>query len=392
MAMAPTNYSSMASAILMLVMVASSLVGPEHPSEPSLSTDLWSRHHDATQSNRSTWTFEQFAANASIPVELHWAHSADNQSPLALHRLPRSGAPAIALQHGLLDTSSTWVLNGRAESLGFMLYDAGFDVWVFNSRGNSASGEPPSWAFSWDEHAQYDLPASLKYVFDTIAPTNSKLAAVVAHSQGGTITLAGLSRGWWDGIFDETPRVALLAPATSLKHQRSDLFKLMAELHTDAALALLGNSRFSFDSPIFKKVLSAFCTHEPSGCHDIAASLFGPAVDCDPARVDIYSGHWPDRTSVLNMRQWISNARSGRMATRDGTVIDLTSIPEGTKLAVFGGVNDFLADSADLLDSVTKMGSKVVVSNLTLPYSHMGFTWADTAYQELYPVLVNFVI
>lgn len=38
--------------------------------------------------------------------------------------------PPVLLLHGVLDSSAAWVLNEPSQSLGFILADAGFDVWL----------------------------------------------------------------------------------------------------------------------------------------------------------------------------------------------------------------------------------------------------------------------
>ena len=74
-------------------------------------------------------------------MEVHEAVTQDGYI-IQLHRIPPrvggggGGGVPVYLQHGLLCSSACWVTSGK-KSLGFVLSDEGYDVWLGNFRGSA---------------------------------------------------------------------------------------------------------------------------------------------------------------------------------------------------------------------------------------------------------------
>jgi predicted alpha/beta hydrolase len=72
-----------------------------------------------------------------------------------------------------------------------ILANKGYDVWLGNTRGNSYTNIPKldQWNFTFDQMAEYDVPASLEY----INRMTNKQIHYVGHSQGTLVMFIGLS-------------------------------------------------------------------------------------------------------------------------------------------------------------------------------------------------------
>ncbi|XP_070382694.1 lipase member M-like [Dermacentor albipictus] len=147
----------------------------------------------------------ELVRSKGYPAEEHVTVTEDGYV-LSLQRVPRGArqlpgpftGPPVLLVHGLLSSAAVWVLNYPHQSLGFLLADAGYDVWLGNYRGTPYSrghlefsdSNSRYWDFSLDEVGLLDLPALVDYVLDH---TGWPQLFLVGFSQGSAAAWAMLA-------------------------------------------------------------------------------------------------------------------------------------------------------------------------------------------------------
>jgi len=296
----------------------------------------------------------------------------------------------VVLQHGLMDTSATWVLNGRTESLGYILSDAGFDVWMANSRGSRysshkslATTSSAYWNFDWDDMATFDIPAVVSFV---LAQTKVDQLYWVGHSQGCAISFAGFLQS--NNIAKHIAGFAALAPVTWLQHQASPLMKGMVTLHVDTVLSAVPAMKFVPSGPGLSRTLGTLCKLLPSLCDSFATGLFGPTgpPNIATARVPVFFGHFPDGTSTKNIVHWIVNARSGSFADRNGHVFDVANLQVPTQ--IYYGSGDYLGDPTDVQSLAGTVKNLKGLQKID-GFGHMDFTWSPKATVSVYGPVVS---
>ncbi|XP_052870767.1 lipase 3-like, partial [Anopheles cruzii] len=110
----------------------------------------------------------------------------------------KSRAGVVLLHHGIRQSSDMWMYLGPKRSLPYKLYDAGYDVWMSNSRASPEidgherldRDSDHYWDFSFHEIGTSDLPAIIDHIR---RETNRKTIHFVGYSEAATAALVMLS-------------------------------------------------------------------------------------------------------------------------------------------------------------------------------------------------------
>lgn len=150
----------------------------------------------------------------------------------------------VHLQHGFLECSDSWLISGDDESLGIYLSNRGYDVWLGNCRGNKYSIKHKNseirrrdyWDFTFQEMAEYDLPAIMDFMVKEIEEgsllnTSEKPINYVGFSQGTTQMFASLGDPKTSSKIQKyLDKFVALAPIISLRSQRAKILSNVSKM------------------------------------------------------------------------------------------------------------------------------------------------------------------
>ncbi|KAM4851977.1 lipase member J isoform 2-T2 [Thomomys bottae] len=286
--------------------------------------------------------------------------------------------------------------------------DAGYDVWMGNSRGNTWSkkhvyletNSSEFWAFSFDEMAKYDLPASIDFIEKQ---TGQEEIFYVGHSQGTTIAFIA---------FSTMPKIAkkikiffALAPVVSINHIKSPLFK-MAIKWKSVMKAFFGNKEFlpqtSFNNFIGSKLCPQWIFNKI--CLHALFMMFGHgSKNFNTSRLDVYFSHNPAGTSVQNILHWGQLQYSTHLKAFDwgNTVLNMIHFNKTTPpsynvtnmnvtIATWNGEKDLLADPEDIEIFYSEITNLIYHKSIS-HYNHMDFLLGLDAYQHIYHEIIDII-
>uniref|UniRef100_A0A8D2PIR0 AB hydrolase-1 domain-containing protein n=1 Tax=Zosterops lateralis melanops TaxID=1220523 RepID=A0A8D2PIR0_ZOSLA len=325
---------------------------------------------------------------------------------ITLNRIPYgiqnqgTSRPVVFLQHGLLGDASNWVTNLPNNSLGFLLADAGFDVWMGNSRGNRWSrkhqkysiDQDEFWAFSFDEMAKFDLPAAINFILEK---TGQEKLYYIGYSQGTTIGFIAFST--MPELAQKIKLYFALAPVTAIKYAKGPATKLLY-----LPEKMLRVCEFLPHTECLTKIIAPVCSHRAFAklCRSVFFNLGGCNLKNIDNRINVYIAQTSAGTSVQNIIHWSQEARSGKFQAYDWgssknmekyqqIIPPLYNVEEMTvPTAVWTGGQDLLADPKDAAILLSKI-KKLIYHKKIPEWAHLDFIWGLDAPLHVYNEIID---
>jgi len=351
------------------------------------------------------------------PCESHTVQTSDGyilglqRIPLGKNAsLPQVGRPVVFLQHGLLCSSSNWITNLPNESFGFLLADAGYDVWMGNFRGNKYSTahawlnpkDHPFWEFTWDEMAKYDLPSMIDYALNVTGQTQLHYAG---HSEG-TMTAFALFSGSQTYI-QKIKTFYALAPVSTVGYIKGPLDVIAGwTKELDWLLTIFGVNDFLPNDWVMDFLAQYVCGFKSTNplCANILFLIAGPdSTQLNCSRIPVYVSHTPAGTSTDNIVHFGQGVKSKLFQAYDWGS-DATNIAHyGQKIPpiyplnevkvptfLFSGTNDWLADPTDVTLLLAALPTSTVIGHTNLnEFNHLDFIWGMRAPAEVYQPIIK---
>ncbi|NXK58579.1 LICH hydrolase, partial [Sylvietta virens] len=324
---------------------------------------------------------------------------------LAVYRIPAGRndrntgqRPAVFLQHAFLGDATHWISNLPNNSLGFILADAGYDVWLGNSRGNTWSLKHKTlkpcqkefWQYSFDEMGKYDIPAELNFIMNK---TGQKDVFYIAHSEGAASGFIAFYT--YPELAKRVKVFFALGPVTACPHATSPLVKI-TNLPKPLLRLIFGCKGFAHQIEFLKGPVTQFCTSLDKFCAHVLCYIAGGSVkNINTSRVDMYVGHSPAGTSAQNIFHWRQLAHTDQFQAYDyGSKENMkkynqTAPPvykiEEIKIptAVWSGGDDTFADPQDMARLLPRITNLIYHEHFPA-WGHLDFIWGLDATEKMY--------
>ncbi|XP_061491394.1 lipase member M-like isoform X2 [Rhineura floridana] len=330
---------------------------------------------------------------------------------LTVNRIPfgrknltvRGPKPVVFLQHGILAEASFWVENMVNNSLGFILADAGYDVWLGNNRGTSwslrhknlSADQDEFWNFSFHEMAMYDLPAMINFA---LKKTGQKQLYYVGYSQGTTLGFIAFS-----AIPELAQKIKMffaLAPVTIVKH--APIFQMFSSLPEFLSKSMLVRGEFALCRKPVRDFITKLCSStlmQKFCAHVIFFAGGFNATNLNMSRVDVYAARYLDGTSAKNILHWKQTGESGlfryfdygneNLAKYNQTSPPSYKVEDMTVPTVaWSGGNDLIASPGNvaiLLPHITNLVHHHYVSD----WNHWDFIWGLNGPERMYYKIIE---
>uniref|UniRef100_A0A8C6YFZ2 Lipase n=1 Tax=Naja naja TaxID=35670 RepID=A0A8C6YFZ2_NAJNA len=323
---------------------------------------------------------------------------------LNMNRIPGGNKSAILLMHGLVLDGSVWVSNLPHQSLGFILADAGYDVWIGNSRGNSWSrrhkylsvNETEFWNFSFHEMGTYDLSAMTEFI---LQKTGQQKIFYAGHALGSLIAYVGFSV--LPHLAEKIKMFFALGPAYTLHKAISPILQI-GHLPEVLIKFIFGQKEFGLLSPLQRAVLAQQCSHPLADelCKQTLSLMGGFNLkNLNKSRSDVYVSHFPDYTSVKNIIHLSQLMRSGLLRYFDYGLKNIDVYNQTTPpfyrieaitvpVAMWSGGQDWVCQ----LKEIAQLQSRTtnLVYNKEFPdWTHWDFIWGIDAHQRAYKEILG---
>ena len=354
------------------------------------------------------------------PFQPHFITTKDGYI-LALHRIPYSRAehqaagghraprgslrtparPVVLIWHGFLMCSEVWVCTPDPTcSLAFTLADAGYDVWLGNTRGNKYSCKhrkfKPSdyefWDFSMDQLALFDMPDSVDYI---LSVTGAPSLTYIGFSQGTAQGFSGLSLS--QSLNKKVNLFIALAPATKPKGLENRVINSLVHASPEVIYLLFGHKAMLSSALFWQSILSPATF---AWILDLAMwFLFGWTSEFMDYKNIVYR-HLYSYSSVKIVVHWFQIMKTGNFQMYDDNPPVLPTAADShyghhiprypttgiqTPVAIFYGGRDTLPDMDYILGQCSQIISLLKIDE----YEHLQFLWGRGTDQVLFPGILG---